>query len=419
MAVTGADLVVIAVAAVAVAGVIARPWRLPEAVWACGAALLLVATGLLPPSAALEGIGKGADVYLFLAGMMVIAEAGRSQGLFDWLAERAVRHAAGSPTRLFAAIYAVGTVVTIFLSNDATAVVLTPAVYAAARAARAKPLPYLLICAFVANAASFVLPMSNPANLVVYGEHMPALAEWLARFTLPSIAAIAATYAVLRITQREALSGTISTEASGASLSPGGRLAAAGACLMALVLIGASFLDLQLGLPTFLVGFICVAVILAWTGGSPLSYVRDVSWGVLPLVAGLFMLVEALGHTGTVGALARYLEMLASISADRASWAGGLFAALAANVANNLPVGLLAGATVVSAHPPPSVASALLVGIDLGPNLSVTGSLATILWLAALRREGVHMSAMRFLRIGAVAMPTALVAALAALTLVG
>ena len=84
-------------------------------------------------------------------------------------------------------IYPVGTAVTVLLSNDATAIVLTPAVYAATRAAGATPLPYLLACAFIANAASFVLPISNPANIVVFGRHMPQLTEWLRLFAAPSL----------------------------------------------------------------------------------------------------------------------------------------------------------------------------------------------------------------------------------------
>src|SRR5690348_4872808 len=148
---------------------------------------------------------KGIDVYLFLIGMMVIAELARREGLFDWMAALAVEHARGSPQRLFLQVYAVGTVVTVLLSNDATAIVLTPAVYAATRAAGATPLPYLFVCAFIANAASFVLPISNPANLVVYGAHMPHLFDWLRQYTLPSIASIAATYVVLRFALRKAL----------------------------------------------------------------------------------------------------------------------------------------------------------------------------------------------------------------------
>lgn len=109
-----------------------------------------------------------------------------------------MQYSRGSARRLFLIIYVVGTVVTMFLSNDATAVVLTPAVYAATRAARVVPLPYLFICAFIANAASFVLPISNPANLVVFGAQMPPLQDWLRYFAPPSLVAIVATYIALR-----------------------------------------------------------------------------------------------------------------------------------------------------------------------------------------------------------------------------
>ena len=154
-----------AIAALATAGVVARPWNLPEAIWAVAGALLLVAFGLLPWRDAVAGAAKGSDVYLFLIGMMLLAELARQEGLFDWLAAKAARLAKGSASRLFTLIFAVGTVVTAFLSNDATAVVLTPAVAAVVRTAGAKqPMPYLFICAFIANAASFVLPISNPAN---------------------------------------------------------------------------------------------------------------------------------------------------------------------------------------------------------------------------------------------------------------
>src|SRR5215831_9946518 len=128
------------IAALATAGVIVRPWRLPEATWAVLGAVALVGFDLLSWSDALAGVAKGTDVYLFLAGMMLLAELARQQGLFDWLAAFAVDHARGSPYLLFMLVYAVGTVVTVFLSNDATAVVLTPAVYAATRAAGAAPL---------------------------------------------------------------------------------------------------------------------------------------------------------------------------------------------------------------------------------------------------------------------------------------
>jgi arsenical pump membrane protein len=176
------------IAGLATAGVIARPFRIPEGIWAVAGAVALVVFGLLPWTDALAGVRKGLDVYLFLTGMMLLAELARQEGLFDWLAALAVEHARGSPQRLFTLIYAVGTLVTVLLSNDATAVVLTPAVYAVTHAAGATPLPYLFVCAFIANAASFVLPISNPANLVIFGERMPPLTAWVAQFALPSLA---------------------------------------------------------------------------------------------------------------------------------------------------------------------------------------------------------------------------------------
>src|ERR1700689_160630 len=186
------------VAGLATAGVIVRPFNVPEAIWAVSGAVLLVAMGLLSPQDALTGVGKGSDVYLFLFGMMLLAEIAREEGLFAWLAAVATSHAKGSARRLFLLTYGVGTIVTIFLSNDATAGVLTPAVAAAVHTARAEqPLPYLLICAFIANAASFVLPISNPANLVIYGSRMPPLLQWLPAYLLPSLVSIAATYLLL------------------------------------------------------------------------------------------------------------------------------------------------------------------------------------------------------------------------------
>ena len=116
------------IAAAALAGVLIRPGKWPEAIWACLGAALLVVTGLLPVSGAASGVAKGTDVYLFLTGMMLLAELARREGVFDWLASLAVRAAGGSRARLFTLVYLVGTVVTVFLSNDATAVVLTPAV---------------------------------------------------------------------------------------------------------------------------------------------------------------------------------------------------------------------------------------------------------------------------------------------------
>lgn len=402
------------IAAVATAGVISRPFAWPEFVWAVAGAVLLVLLGLLPPADAWAGVAKGADVYLFLIGMMLLSELARQEGLFDWLAAHAARRARGSATRLFSLVFAVGTVVTVFLSNDATAVVLTPAVAAVVKAAKAKdPLPYLFICAFISNAASFVLPISNPANLVIYGSHMPPLLDWLPRYALPSLLSIGATYAVLRWSQRAALQADVSAEIEQPDLSASGKMAAFGIVATAAVLLAASGFDLQLGLPTFLAGVATAALVLMRSKCGPMEVIRNVSWGVLPLVAGLFVLVEALDKTGVMRVLADLLHGLVQHSATVAAWVTGIVLAIGCNLVNNLPAGLVAGRVVELANVPDHVRSAVLIGIDLGPNLSVTGSLATILWLTALRREGLVVGAWSFLKLGALVMPPALLLAIA------
>jgi arsenical pump membrane protein len=400
------------IAALAILGVIIRPWKLPEALWAVLAAAALLVLGLIPLPDAGKAVLKGVDVYLFLIGMMVLAELARHEGLFDWLAAFAVRHSKGSPTRLFVLVYLVGTIVTIFLSNDATAVVLTPAVYAAAKRAKAKPLPYLFICALIANAASFVLPISNPANLVVYGAQMPPLKVWLAEFGLASLVSIIVTFVVLRFTQQADLTGEISRDVEVPKLSRGGHLAAGGIGLTAVVLLIASSLNWQLGLPTFLAGSATALLVVILNRLTPWEIAKDISWSVLPLVAGLFVLVEAVQGTGLLQPLVTLLPASAAYAPNATGLVMGSLVALLCNVVNNLPLGLIAGSVSTGAQLSPHVTGALLIGVDLGPNLSVTGSLATILWLVALRREGQAVSGWKFLKLGCLVMPPALLAAL-------
>jgi arsenical pump membrane protein len=405
------------ISAASIAGVIIRPWKLPEALWAVLGAIALVVCSLLPPADAWSAVRKGTDVYFFLTGMMVLAELARQEGLFDWLAAAAVQRARGSAAALFALVYVVGTVVTIFLSNDATAVVLTPAVFAATQRARAPPMPYLFVCAFIANAASFVLPISNPANLVVFGTQMPSLWSWLLQFGLASLASIIVTYAVLRFTQRSELRAAISEVSDLPALSQGGRFAAGGIAITAVVLLVASSLDWQLGLPTFLAGTGTAGAIFILTRRSPRLLIEDISWSVLPLVAGLFVLVQGVERTGALTPLAQFLPASAHAHPSVTALLLGAAAAFLCNVMNNLPLGLIAGTLAASAHLAETLKGALLIGVDLGPNLSVTGSLATILWLVALRREGLEVSAWKFLLLGSVVMPPALLAALASLLL--
>ena len=398
--------------------VISRPFKVPEFVWAAVGAGLLLIFGLLTLPEGLAGVAKGLDVYLFLTGMMLLAETAREEKLFDWLAAHATRLSNGSPQRLFLLIYLVGVVVTAFLSNDATAVVLTPAVASAVRAAKVKnPLPYLFICAFIANAASFVLPISNPANLVIYGAHLPPLLTWLPRYFVPSAVAIGATYFLLLYSQKAELGSKIEGNVELPALGRGGRVALAGIGVTALTLLVASARGLELGLPTVVTGTLTAAIVLVSARKSPVDLLKGISWAVLPLVAGLFVLVEGLNKTGVTSWLSTALSTGAEQAAAKTAWVSGIGIALLCNVMNNLPAGLLAGNVLQTAQVSETVKSAMLIGIDLGPNLSITGSLATILWLVALRRENITVSAWQFLKLGALVMTVPLLLAIGSLFL--
>ena len=392
--------------------VLVRPKQWPEAVWSVLGAAVLMAAGLIAFPAAMDAVAKGLDVYLFLSGMMVIAELARREGVFDWVAAKAVALARGSRLRLFIYIYLVGTVVTVFLSNDATAVVLTPAVLATTRAAKAKPLPYLMACAFIANAASFVLPISNPANLVVYGAHLPPLLEWLRIFALPSLAAVMLAFIALWLLSRKDLTGRLEEPVAPVALTRSGKMTLGGIILLAVSLMTASALGRELGAPACLSAFAACAAVSFYDRRAAVRVLRDVSWSVLPLVAGLFIIIAAMNEAGALNAATDILHRLEGWSAPSAVLAAGFGITALSNLMNNLPAGLIGGTAVAAAHVTGPLRDAVLVGIDLGPNLSVTGSLATILWLIAIRREGQHVGFWTFLKWGALVTPPALVSAL-------
>ncbi|HVT99887.1 MAG TPA: SLC13 family permease, partial [Acidobacteriaceae bacterium] len=358
-----------------------RPRGLPEWVWIGGGAVLLVATRLLPVRGAAYAIREGVDVYLFLTGMMLLAELAREEGVFDWVADIAVHHARGSAGRLFLWVYGVGVVVTALLSNDATAVVLTPAVLAVVRKAKVEPRPYLLACALIANAASFLLPIANPANLVVYGAELPPLAVWMRMFLMPSVAAIVATFVCLRLLARRELGGQAAEVGERYRLKAAGWMALAGIGIAAAGLLVASAKDVPLGAPTFGAGVVALMLVAMQDRSAPKNAVRNVAWSVLPLVAGLFMIVEALNRAGMLRLTRAGLAWLAAAPDGVGKFCGGFGIALLSNAMNNLPAGLAAGTALRQMGQHGLLAHAVMIGVDLGPNLSVTGSLATILWL--------------------------------------
>jgi arsenical pump membrane protein len=408
-----APVVLALIVGVSVALMLIRPRNIPEVYWISGGVLLLLVLRLVPLQLAGRAVVRAGDVCFFLIGMMLLSELAREHGVFEWLSAIAVRSARGSCVRLFALVYGVGTIVTIFLSNDATAVVLTPAILAAVRKAKVEPLPYLFVCAFIANAASFVLPISNPANLVVFHNDMPPLGRWLVSFGVPSVLSIVVTFVVLRWIFRTQLCASIEHDVEARPLRHDGKIVLGALAGVVIILLIASFFGKDLGLPTCLAALAVIAIVSIKARSNPVPLFREISWTTLALVAGLFVLVDAMESIGAMRLTQRWLTGVEQLGVWTGTLVTGFAVGVANNLVNNLPLGLIAGSTVQAAHAKGLLANAVLIGVDLGPNLSITGSLATILWLIALRKEKLDVSFWSFLKVGVVAMPIALLASLA------
>jgi arsenical pump membrane protein len=190
--------------------------------------------------------------------------------------------------------------------------------------------------------------------------------------------------------------------------------------MMIAVLLTASAMKRDLGLPTCLAALVITAVVSIKSKSNPLTLAREISWGTLLLVAGLFVMVDAVESQGALNLTQQWLAWASGFGHSLGAMIVGFVVGIANNIVNNLPLGLIAGGTIQAAHTKGLMANAVLIGVDLGPNLSVTGSLATILWLLALRKDSVgdtggeslDVSFWTFLKVGAIAMPVALFAAL-------
>jgi arsenical pump membrane protein len=409
-----AHVLISLIVAISILLMLIRPRNTPEVYWIGGGVGLLLALRLITLRLAVKASAKALDVCFFLIGMMLLSELARAHGVFDWLSSIAVRRANGSCSRLFALVYVVGTIVTIFMSNDATAVVLTPAILTAVRKAKVEPLPYLFVCAFIANAASFLLPISNPANLVVFHDAMPPLGKWLVAFGIPSVVSIAITFLAMRWIFRKQLRGQIEHIVEAKLLNHNGKLVLGSVAAMVAVLLVASSMGKDLGLPTCLTALAITAVICVKERSNPLTLAREISWETLALVVGLFVMVDAVESIGAMRYTKEWLTWAQHLGMASGGLITGFAVGVANNLVNNLPLGLIAGSTVHAAHASGTIANAVLIGVDLGPNLSITGSLATILWLIALRKEKLDVSFRDFLKVGMIAMPVALFAALGA-----
>jgi arsenical pump membrane protein len=394
-----------------------RPRRVPDWAAALGGGVLMVGSGLLPVADAGRRLAEQWDIFLFFLGLSVSSAVVGRAGVFRAAANLAIDWARGSQTRLLIGLYGVGVVVTAVLSNDATALLLTPVAFAVATRAGVSPRPYAFACAMVANAASFLLPVSNPSNLILLSGTPLGLVGFVGRLLVPSAIALVVTLAGLLLVFRDELSGRFGPSLS-ERVSRRARLLSAGIFVLGLIYIVAAALNLPLGVVAVL-GGLALLTLDATSSGSAAGVVREVPWGLFPLFGGLLLLVGGAERQGLFGAFEAGIRAAGGLGRLGAPLTT-LGTAVLANLINNLPAALVA-ASALSGLPldrtRADLVAATIVGVNLGPNLTTIGSLATMLWLLLLRRRGLDVSAWAYLRIGVTITVPALVAAAAGLWL--
>lgn len=410
-----AEALALVALAVTLAWAVVRPRGLPEALAAVGAALLLLALGALPPAAAGDQVEALAPTLGFLAAVLVLGELCEREGLFAAAGALMARHARGRPRRLLALTFAVAAATTAVLSLDATVVLLTPAVFAAAAAARLRARPHVYACVHLANSASLLLPVSNLTNLLVFRASGISFAHFAALMALPWLVVLAVEGAVFtRFFRGELAAGARGgTDAATPVLAGERAHPRAAAAVLAGTLAGFGVSG-PLGIdPAWIAAAGAAALAVpALAGGriAPAQLVRASAPLFLLFVLALALVVRAAQQHGLTDAVD---ALVPGGSSPLTLLAVAALAATLANLVNNLPAVFV----LLPALAGPGPLLAALIGLNVGPNLTYMGSLATLLWRRVLRARGAELQAGEFLRLGVLTVPLALLAGTLALWL--
>ncbi|MGW1543835.1 SLC13 family permease [Streptomyces sp. NPDC002309] len=386
-----------------------RPFRLPEAVVAVPAAGLTVVTGAISPAHALEEIQRLAPVVGFLAAVLVLAHFCDVEGLFRACGAWLARRAAGRPGRLLTAVFGLASAVTAVLSLDATVVLLTPVVLATAARSGVRARPHLYACAHLSNTASLLLPVSNLTNLLAFAASGLSFTRFAALMALPWLVAIGVEYLVLRrFFARDLALAPEPAEAVKKPERPVFALVTVVCTLAGFVVT--SMVGLDPAWAAAAGALVLAARACVRRHATPLTVVRASAPAFLAFVLALGVVVRSVVDNGLAGALGHVLPDGSGLVALLGIAA---LAALLANLINNLPAVLVL--LPLAAPSGPGALLAVLLGVNIGPNLTYAGSLATLLWRRIVQRHGHHVETGEFTRLGLLAVPATLVAAVLAL----
>jgi arsenical pump membrane protein len=387
---------------------------------AMGGAAILLLLGLISPADAFATLARDWNTFLFFLGMMGLSALAEAAGLFDWLAAQAARLAGQSAARLFFNVFLLGSFISMIFSNDATALILTPIVYVLVTKLRLPVLPYLFACTFIADTASFLLPVSNPINIIILSRFPLDLFTFLRLLLLPSLVVIGINIGIFFLLYRNQLRGTFDIQQlpsaeEAVKHKSYFRYTCLILALVAIAYVTASAIQLPLSLVAMGGAVLLLVGALAWRRTSLQQTAKGISWSIFGFIAGMFIVVRAIEDTGLTTQFGNWLIHLSGGTSFGAVMVGTAGAAVGTNLINNVPmaVGMISALGGIQ-HAVPAVRegfiAATIFGCDLGPNLTTVGSLATVLWLLILRQRNVDVSGLDYFKVGVVVTPLMLVA---------
>lgn len=355
----------------------------------------VVVAAVLAPHQVAGAASQDWPPFVLVSGLLALGLVARDDGLFDAAGAMMASLARGGRS-LFVASAVLVALVTAVLNLDTSVAFLTPVLVVAARRRQTDEMPFLYLAVFLANGASLLLPGSNLTNLIVLGRVHESGSAFASAMALPWLAAAVAVTAIVAVAWRRSLrqAGRRVDESVPVRIGPGlAGVAAAVVAMLVLSPAGEAIVAVGAG-----------AVAGGWSLARRRLTLPEVGHTVnLPMVAGLFSVAVCLGTLG------RTWSGPSQLLAHASSVVTAVVAAGASVVVNNLPAASLLAAR------PPAEAHALLVGLDLGPNLAVTGALSAILWLQVSRTVGAAPSVWRYSVLGAVIVPVSMALALLAL----